>query len=55
MVSNQNAPAKIVWINEQEKIASFHHVDGYCKHIYIDHEHFMEFLRSLQQQGFRFQ
>lgn len=55
MLTDQNAPAKSAWINEQEKIASFHYVAGDRKHIYTDHECFMEFLRSLQQQGFRFQ
>ena len=55
MASNHNEFTLSVWIDEQEKIASFHPVEGYRKHTYQNHECFMEFLRTLQQQGFRFQ
>lgn len=49
MASNHNEFTLSVWIDEQEKIASFHPVEGYRKHTYQNHECFMEFLRTLQQ------
>ena len=55
MEAEQNESVKNVWIDEQAKIASFHRVEGYHKHIFKEHEAFMEYLRSLQQRGFRFQ
>ncbi len=44
-----------VWLNEQERIASFHAVDGYTRHGFTLHEHFMNFLQTLQKKGYRFQ
>ena len=36
----QEAPNHIVWLNEQDRIASFHHVEGYYiqtfKHCHVD-------------------
>ena len=55
MSTDHIRPVKSVWIDEQEKIASFHPVEGYRKHTYSNHELFMELLQALQQQGFRFQ
>ncbi len=55
MSTDQVQTVKNVWIDEQEKIASFHYVEGYRKHTYSNQEFFMELLRSLQQRGFRFQ
>ena len=55
MASNHNEFTLSVWIDEQSKIASFHYVEGYHKHTYHIQESFMEFLRTLQQRGFRFQ
>ena len=55
MESEQNESLKTVWIDEQAKIASFHYVESYRKHTYHNQESFVEFLRSLQQRGFRFQ
>ena len=45
----------IVWLNEQERIASFHAVDQYRRYDFHAHELFMSFLQALQQQGYRFQ
>ena len=55
MVLDRNESVKSVWIDEHEKIASFHHVEGYLKYTYTNHEFFMKFLCTLQQRGFRFQ
>lgn len=46
-----------VWINEEEHIASFHAVEGYAvqEQTFAAHESFMQYLRSLQECGFRFQ
>lgn len=44
-----------VWLDKQEKIASFHPVEGYGEQSFFDHDFFMNFLHALQAQGFRFQ
>ena len=44
-----------VWLNDQERIASFHHVDGYSIRSFSCHDFFMSFLHSLQERGYRFQ
>lgn len=48
-------PGNIVWLNEQDRIASFHQVDGYEKQTFNTHDFFMKFLHSLQERGYRFQ
>ena len=39
----QEAPNHIVWLNEQDRIASFHHVEGYymfChRYVYFPHHY----------------
>ena len=45
----------IVWLNEKDRIASFHHVEGYRVETFNLHDHFISFLHSLQERGFRFQ
>jgi len=45
----------IVWLNEQEKIASFHNEDGYQEQEFTCREFFIAFLHTLQEQGYRFQ
>lgn len=44
-----------VWLDKQEKITSFHPVEGYGEQSFFDHDFFMNFLHALQTQGFRFQ
>lgn len=44
-----------VWIDETERIASFHAVEGYTAHRFSTHEFFMDYLYSLQERRFRFQ
>ena len=44
-----------VWLCEYERIASFHSVSGYEKHGFVCYENFMEFLQTLQEQGYKFQ
>ena len=46
---------RIVWLDEQEQIASFHPVDGYRRYDFHDREYFISFLHSLQVRGYRFQ
>jgi len=43
-----------VWLDEQAKIASFHSEDGYREKTFPNRDAFIEFLHSLQQQGYRF-
>jgi len=51
----QEAANHIVWLSERDRIASFHHVDGYEIQRFNCHDFFMKFLHSLQERGFRFQ
>ena len=44
----------IVWLNDQERIASFHSVDGYERKEFLSHEHFIGFLQALTCSGYRF-
>ena len=44
-----------VWLCDVNRIASFHSVSGYEKHVFSCHEFFMGFLHSLQERGYRFQ
>ncbi len=45
----------IVWIGEEDRIASFHAVDRYERQTFTCHDYFIKYLRSLQERGFRFQ
>ena len=49
------ADTHTVWISSEEKIASFHDVPGYKVLSFFYHEEFINFLCSLQEQGYRFQ
>lgn len=44
-----------VWVEEENRIASFHAVDGYEQKAFSCHDYFVKFLISLQERGFRFQ
>ena len=54
-MSHQVVSNHIVWLNEQDRIASFRHVEGYNIQTFNCHDFFMNFLCSLQERGFRFQ
>lgn len=43
-----------VWINEKERVAAFRAITGYTAQAFTTHECFMNYLLSLQGQGFRF-
>ena len=45
----------VVWGDEAAKVASFHQVEGYDRHIFANHAFFMDYLSSLQKRGFLFQ
>ena len=44
-----------VWLDEKQKIASFHYVSGYKKREFLRREIFIQYLQSLQECGYRFQ
>lgn len=44
-----------VWIGEKDRIASFHEIDTYEPRTFQRHDFFIQYLRSLQERGFRFQ
>ena len=57
MVDNleQGPERYTVWISEQERIASFHAVEGYEMQTFATHDFFMSYIHSLQERYFRFQ
>ena len=54
-VMKQSADVHTVWVGEEDRIASFHAVDSYELQTFSCHDYFINFLRSLQERGFRFQ
>ncbi len=44
-----------IWIGKQERVASFHAVDGYEQKTVLGQREYVEFLQKLQEQGYRFQ
>lgn len=44
-----------VWFCDAERIASFHSVADYERRSFTSHAFFMDFLRGLQERGYRFQ
>ena len=52
---NRNPASQTVWLNEQARIASFHHVAGYEERSFSCRDYFMGFLHNLQERGYRFQ
>ncbi len=50
-----NDAAELVWLNEKERIASFHCVDGYQRREFRSHDDLMDYLKGLLQRNFRFQ
>ena len=51
MEKNENT----VWLDEKQRIASFHYVSGYEKREFLRRESFIRYLQSLQEYGYRFQ
>ena len=51
----QNTDVHTVWVGEEDRIASFHAVEHYEPQTFSCHDYFINFLRSLQERGFRFQ
>ena len=52
---NRNPASQTVWLDEQARIASFHHVAGYEERSFSYRDYFMGCLNSLQERGYRFQ
>ncbi len=46
---------RMVWVGEAERVVSFHPVDAYQLEIFQDRERWLQYLRTLQERGFRFQ
>lgn len=51
----QSSRVHAVWVGEEDRIASFHAVDTYELKTFDCHDFFINYLRSLQERGFRFQ
>lgn len=56
-IDEPEQPRKIhvVWVGEEDRIASFHAVETYELKTFVCHDYFIHYLRSLQERGFRFQ
>ncbi len=44
-----------IWLDELQKIASFHAVVDYELHAFLDHANFMHYATALIDSGYRFQ
>ena len=53
--AKQNTDVHTVWVGEDDRIASFHAVDSYQQQTFVNREYFIDYLRALQERGFRFQ
>ena len=52
----QENKMRTVWLNEKEQIVSFHLVDGWRQEeLVCPDDFFMQYLQTLQVQGYRFQ
>ena len=51
----QASDVHTVWVGENDRIASFHAVDSYQQQTFASREYFIDYLRALQERGFRFQ
>ena len=51
----QHPEIHTVWISEQDRIASFHAVEGYVVQTFVNHDFFTNYIHSLQERNFRFQ
>lgn len=49
------AAVHAVWICEEDKIVSFHSVDGYEKIVFDQYSSFVAFILNMEEQHFRFQ
>ena len=45
----------VVWLNEKQRIASFHEMKGYEEIRFRSHSAFINYIRLLQEQNYRFQ
>lgn len=43
------------WINREEKIISFHFVEGYEEELIVNDEEFLQFIKWYSKQGYKFQ
>lgn len=53
MIGTQNIHQ--LWLEDEARIVSFHPMEGWRLLAFQDHGHFIGFLQSLQQKGYRFQ
>lgn len=50
-----NPEEHAIWLNDKERIASFHAVEGYVRRTPASYEQFAHFLEILLKAGYRFQ
>lgn len=54
MSDEQNQTVRRVWINDEEKIISFHREDGYREQVLSTQEDYISFLFAHGSSGYRF-
>ena len=50
----QNTATLVVWVSNQDRIASFHYVEGYQQMDFTRQDFFAGYLQSLVGQGYHF-
>lgn len=52
---SKELPTETVWLDLENRIASFHPVEGWQRQSFLVREFFLNYLHALQEQGYRFQ
>ncbi len=55
MEKMENTYFNVLWISHADRIASFHPVANYNEQRFTSHDHFISYICSLQERGYRFQ
>lgn len=54
-MNQQTVESCTVWLNDTERIASFHIIIGYRQEVFNCRDFFWKYVQALQESGYRFQ
>ena len=54
-VLSEEIPRETVWLDLENRVASFHPMEGWKRQSFQVREFFLHYLHALQEQGYRFQ
>ncbi len=54
-MNRQNTETYVVWLNDVDRIASFHIIKGYRQEDFNCRDFFWKYVQALQESGYRFQ